>query len=192
MELFFNTINEYKRREIKELFSLFECNVKFLDYNVTEILSNDIRNVILEKSLAAFKYHQVPVIVEHGALIVNYFNGFPGALSKPMWNLMGGKICDLIPVGESRSAKVISAVCYCDGRKRYSFFSETEGLIADKARGNCGFQFDPIFIPDGANKTYAEMNQTEKLTYSQATRAYEQLQSFFKLKRTKDNSKFTR
>ena len=92
MELFFNTINEFKQREINELFSLFECNVKFLSYNITEILSNDIEKVILEKSLAAFRYHQVPVIVEHGALVVDYFNGFPGALSKPMWDLMGGRI----------------------------------------------------------------------------------------------------
>lgn len=48
MELFFNTINEFKQREINELFSLFECNVKFLSYNITEILSNDIEKVILE------------------------------------------------------------------------------------------------------------------------------------------------
>ncbi len=182
MELFFNTINESKQREINELFSPFECNVKFLSYNITEILSNDIEKVILAKSLAAFRYHQVPVIVEHGALIVDYFNGFPGALSKPMWDLMGGKICDLIPTEESRSAKVISAVCYCDGKNRYPFFSETEGSIADKARGSWGFQFDPIFIPNGASKTYAEMTQTEKLTYSQATKAYEKLQLFLKLK----------
>ncbi len=185
MDLFFNTINKSKQNEIEELFSPYACNVKFLNYDITEILSNDIKKVILAKSLNAFQYHQVPVIVEHGALVVDYFNGFPGALSKPMWDLMKGKICDLIPTGETRKAKVISAVCYCDGKRRYPFFSETEGIIADKPKGSLGFQFDPIFIPNGASETYAEMSQTEKLKYSQATKAYEQLQYFLGLKKKK-------
>ncbi|MDD4437678.1 MAG: non-canonical purine NTP pyrophosphatase [Tissierellia bacterium] len=183
MELFFNTINKTKQCEITELFAPFDCDVKFLDYNITEILSHDIEKVILAKSLAAFKKHQVPVIVEHGALVIDFFNGFPGALSKPMWDLMEGKICDLIPEGETRKAKVISAVCYCDGKKRFPFFAETEGIIAPKAQGCYGFQFDPIFIPKGSAITYAEMCQTEKLKYSQATRAYEQLQEYLKLSR---------
>ena len=181
MILYFNTVNATKQKEINELFAPFKCDVKFLNYQVTEILSNDIEQVILAKSLSAFKYHQIPVIVEHGALVIEFFNNFPGALSKPMWDMMGGKICDLIPSGESRKAKVISAVCYCDGKKRYSFFAETNGAIADCERGTFGFQFDPIFIPEGATQTYAEMTQAEKLKYSQATRSYEQLQSHLKL-----------
>lgn len=180
-ELFFNTINKSKQSEIMELFASFECVVKFLDYSITEILSHDIREVILAKSLIAFEKHQVPVIVEHGALVVDFFNGFPGALSKPMWDLMEGKICDLIPEGETRKAKVISAVCFCDGKKRYPFFAETGGEIALQAKGSYGFQFDPIFIPEGATVTYAEMLQTEKLKYSQATKAYEQLQKHLNL-----------
>lgn len=181
MELFFNTINKTKQSEIVELFSPFDCDMKFLDYNITEILSHDIEKVILAKSLAAFKRHQVPVIVEHGALVIDFFNGFPGALSKPMWDLMEGKICDLIPKEETRNAKVISAVCYCDGKKRFPFFAETKGAISFEAKGCHGFQFDPIFIPEGSTVTYAEMSQTDKLKYSQATKAYEQLQEYLKL-----------
>lgn len=180
-ELFFNTINATKQSEIRELFAPFDCDVKFLDFNITEILSHDIREVILAKSLAAFEKHQVPVIVEHGALEIDFFNKFPGALSKPMWNLMGAKICNLIPKGESRKAKVVSAVCYCDGKKRFPFFAETKGVISFEAKGCYGFQFDPIFIPEGSTITYAEMSQTDKLKYSQATKAYEQLQKYLKL-----------
>lgn len=183
MELFFNTVNESKKSEIRELFSVFDCEVKFLNHDITEILSDDITKVILAKSLEAYREHQVPVIVEHGALSIDYCNGFPGALSKPMWDLMGSKICTLIPAGESRTAKVISAVCYCDGKKRYPFLSETRGYISEVAKGSFGFQFDPIFIPEGSTLTYAEMNQTEKLKFSQATRSYEQLQKFLKLKK---------
>lgn len=182
-ELFFNTTNPTKREEIEELFSKYYCSIKFLDYKIVEILSHNIEEVIHEKCLTAFKHHQVPVIVEHGALVIDEFNGFPGALSKPMWDLMEGKICELIPKDSERAAKVISAVSYCDGKKRYSFYAETEGKIAIEAKGSYGFQFDPIFIPTGSNKTYAEMEQSEKLKYSQATKAYEQLQVFLKLKK---------
>ena len=183
MNLYFNTINKSKQKEITELFSPFDCDIKFLTYEITEILSHDIEKVILSKALDAFRKHQVPVVVEHGALVIDYLNSFPGALSKPMWDLMEGKICSLIPPGESRKAKVISAVCYCDGRKRHPFIAETEGEISDISKGDLGFQFDPIFIPKGASKTYAEMSQTEKLKYSQASKAYEQLQTFLQLKK---------
>ena len=96
---------------------------------------------------------------------------------------MEGKICSLIPQGESRKAKVISAVCYCDGKRRHHFVAETVGIISDQPKGAFGFQFDPIFIPEGASKTYAEMSQTEKLKYSQASKAYEKLQLFLQLKK---------
>ena len=60
-ELFFNTINTTKQSEIRELFAPFDCDVKFLDFNITEILSHDIREVILAKSLAAVSYTHLDV-----------------------------------------------------------------------------------------------------------------------------------
>lgn len=170
--LYFNTVNHSKIAEITEIFKNFDCELKFMQNNILEVLSNDITTVIKAKAADAYKKCRVPIIVEHGSLCIEYFNNFPGALSKPMWDLMGSKICKLIPAGESRKATVYSGVCYCDGKIRKTFIGETKGTITEEERGTLGFQWDPIFIPEGATITYAEMKQTEKLTFSQAVKAY--------------------
>lgn len=183
MDIYINTINEDKKKEINHIFSKeASFEIHFLDKKIDEVLSNNIKSVIKDKAIKAYLSWNLPVVVEHGALEVKYFNKFPGALSKPMWDLMNDKICNLIPKKESREAKVISAVCYCDGKEIKIFIGETKGVIADKGRGKHGFQFDPIFIPNGSIKTYAEMNLEEKMKYSQAAKSYKKLINFFKSK----------
>lgn len=179
MDLYFNTINKSKIREVNYLFKLKKKYVlHFLDHNITEILNPDIEYVIKEKVKSAYTYWRIPIIVEHGALEIEYFNKFPGALSKPMWDMMNDRICDLIPKSDSRRAKVISSVCYCNGKIIKSFRGETQGTISSSGKGKNGFQFDPIFIPDGSSMTYAQMNLEEKMALSQATKSYSQLIKF--------------
>lgn len=174
-KLFFNTINTVKIREIREIFNDFDGELGFLEKNVTEILSPKLDEVIRAKAAEAYKFARVPVIVEHGGLEIEYLNNYPSALSKPMWDMLEDKICALIPSSASRKATAKSAVCYCDGITYKICFGETEGVISQKRLGSQGFQWDPIFIPNGSTKTYAEMEQTEKLTYSQAMKAYTNL-----------------
>jgi XTP/dITP diphosphohydrolase len=181
--LYFNTINQVKIREISEIFPSSDWELKFLKASIMEILSEDVEEVIRAKAAEAYKICRVPVIVEHGALSIDYFNGFPGALSKPMWDLMNDKICKLIPVGEPRTCKVLSGVCYCNGKIRIVVVGETKGEVSSEGRGSNGFQWDPIFIPDGETRTYAEMSQSEKLKFSQAAKAYNKLIVELKAKR---------
>lgn len=181
--LYFNTINQIKIREIREIFPSSSWELKFLKASIMEILSEDVEEVIKAKAAEAYKMCRVPVIVEHGALSIDYFNGFPGALSKPMWDLMDDKICKLIPGGESRTCKALSGVCYCDGKSRIVVVGQTKGVLSFEGRGSNGFQWDPIFIPDGEMRTFGEMSQSEKLKYSQAAKAYNKLIDELKSKR---------
>jgi XTP/dITP diphosphohydrolase len=174
-KLYFNTVNNVKKQEITEIFKDLKVEIRFLSNNITEILSPDLEQVIKEKAAQAYKLSRVPIIVEHGGLYIEYLNEYPSALSKPMWDMLGDKICKLIPAGESRKATARSAVCYCDGANYEIFIGETQGTISATGRGTHGFQWDPIFMPDGSAKTYAEMEQTEKLTFSQAMKAYNKL-----------------
>ncbi|MEK6869342.1 MAG: non-canonical purine NTP pyrophosphatase, partial [Nanoarchaeota archaeon] len=65
---------------------------------------------------------------------------------------------------EDRSCTYKSAVAYCEpGKKPISFLGEENGTIARKIRGNNGFGHDPIFIPEGSNKAYGEMQNCENL-----------------------------
>jgi XTP/dITP diphosphohydrolase len=179
MDIYINTVNESKIKEARFLFSsLKDFKLNFLNKEIKEVLTNDIQEVIKRKAISAYCYWKLPIIVEHGALEVEFFNNFPGALSKPMWDLMGDKICKLIPNGESRKAKVISAICYCDGKNIKTFLGETHGEISVSGKGKNGFQFDPIFIPKGSLKTYAQMDIIEKMKYSQATISYRKLSDY--------------
>jgi XTP/dITP diphosphohydrolase len=180
--LYFNTINPIKIKEITEIFSTKNCEIRFLRYPIVEILSNNVEELILIKAADAYKKCRVPIIVEHGALCIDYFNGFPGALSKPMWDLMGDTICKLIPKGQTRTAKAVSAVCYCDGKRRITQIGETNGTIALNGMGDNGFQWDPIFIPENHSKTFGQMEQSEKLKFSQAAKAYNKLFESFEFK----------
>jgi XTP/dITP diphosphohydrolase len=179
--LYFNTVNPTKAREIKEIFKDCKREVRFLNYVVTEILSANIEEIIKAKAASAYRLAQVPVVVEHGGLYIEYLKQYPGPLSKPMWDVLEDNICDLIPPTHSRKAQAFSAVCYCDGRKRVYTVESIEGEIAQNGRGNNGFQWDHIFIPNGENKTYAEMTQTEKLQYSQAAKAYRSLRKLLRI-----------
>ena len=179
--LYFNTANPTKAREIKEIFKDSKREIRFLNYVVTEILSANIVEIIKAKAAAAYRLAQVPVIVEHGGLYIEYLKQYPGPLSKPMWDVLEDNICDLIPVNQSRKAEAFSAVCFCDGRKRIYAVESIEGEIAERGRGDNGFQWDHIFIPNGDSRTFAEMNQTEKLQYSQAAKAYKSLRKLLRI-----------
>jgi XTP/dITP diphosphohydrolase len=53
-----------------------------------------------------------------------------------------------------------------------------EGQIIEKRRGNGGFGYDPVFVPAGSGKTFAEMSMEEKTSYSHRARATEKLVAF--------------
>jgi XTP/dITP diphosphohydrolase len=48
------------------------------------------------------------------------------------------------------------------------WFGEVKGSITDRARGTNGYHWDPLFIPDGGDRTFAEMTPVEKLAISPA------------------------
>jgi non-canonical purine NTP pyrophosphatase (RdgB/HAM1 family) len=85
----------------------------------------------------------------------------PGALIKFfVKNISLEKICSLIK--ENRKAKTITCIVFFDGEKEIIAKGETKGSIALKPRGNNGFGWDPIFIPEGIDKTFAELTSEEK------------------------------
>ncbi len=60
-----------------------------------------------------------------------------------------------------------------------SFVGEIKGIITHSIRGNSGFGFDPIFVPEGSNKTFAEMNISQKNELSHRMRALKQFTNWY-------------
>ena len=78
-----------------------------------------------------------------------------------------------------RTAIFRSVIGLHDGEMHF-FEGICIGKIADGARGAHGFGYDPIFIPQGSNKTFGEMTREEKNQYSHRGRAVEKLSEYLK------------
>ncbi|MFL5344779.1 MAG: non-canonical purine NTP pyrophosphatase [Hyalangium sp.] len=177
---YFNTSNDSKIREVLHVFG-GSGRLGILRHPIVELLETDLDKVVRAKAAAAYEALRVPVIVEHGALCIDFMNGLPGALVKPTWMALGERLCHIVPAGEPRTCKAMSALCYCDGRTRTVIRREIEGEIALCQKGSGGFHWDPVFIPRGHTRTLAEMPLDEKLTLSASGQAYAELRKQLKL-----------
>lgn len=77
-----------------------------------------------------------------------------------------------------RAAKFRTVISLILDEKEHQFEGICEGTISTEPIGAAGFGYDPIFIPTGASKTFAEMDMTEKSLYSHRRKAVDQLIAF--------------
>ncbi|MEO5562411.1 MAG: non-canonical purine NTP pyrophosphatase, partial [Chitinophagaceae bacterium] len=76
------------------------------------------------------------------------------------------------------SARFRTVISLLTGGKETLFEGVCNGKIILERRGSNGFGYDPVFIPDGADKTFAEMDMAEKQRYSHRAKATEKLVAF--------------
>ncbi len=119
-----------------------------------------------------------PFFVEDAGLFIDELDGFPGVYSSYVYQTLGwAGILRLLEGGEAHAARFEAVIGYHDGGEVRTFRGVVEGAIASRARGNRGFGFDPIFIPKGANRTFAQMEPEEKSALSHRARALERFQA---------------
>ena len=175
MNLFFVTVNEFKAREVEYYLRNAGVHPQIVNYPIQEILSIDLNVIVRNKALIAYRELGRPCVVEHGGLLVDALKGLPGGLSKVVWDTVGDRLCGFLDDEDGRMATAQSVVGYCDGRRVRLHVGETRGTIAECARGDYKFQWDPIFIPEGQSKTNAELGFPGKAEYSQAAKAWQSL-----------------
>lgn len=172
MRLYFVTTNDYKIKEVQGYLAGAALELQPVAYQIQEILNLDLEVVVRDKVLKAYAHIGHPCVVEHGGLLIRALGNLPGGLSKVVWDTVGDKICSFLGPADSRDAIAQSVIGYCDGQRIQLFKGETRGTIANAALGSYAFQWDPVFIPDGETKTYAEFGFPEKAKYSQAAKAW--------------------
>jgi len=163
MKLFFVTCNKNKVKEFRQILgSKIEVEQIAIDY--PELRSDDPEEIArLAAKQLADKLGKT-VVVEDSGLFIKALNGFPGTNSAYIHKRIGLKgILRLMTGVKKREAMYMSAVGYCSaGKKAVSFLGVEKGKIAVKIKGKNGFGHDPIFIPEGSNKTYGEMKDCEE------------------------------
>jgi XTP/dITP diphosphohydrolase len=164
--VYFSSSNDAKQRDMAHFFRDLPGALGALRFDAPEILSSDLRAVVLAKAASAYQRFRVPLFVEHGGLYIDHLNGLPGPLAKPVWEALEGRLCGLIPEEQPRGARFVQMICYCDGRSRVVFEGRVEGTISQCATGEHGLHWHPVFIPAGERRTFAEMSVEERFAVS--------------------------
>jgi XTP/dITP diphosphohydrolase len=81
---------------------------------------------------------------------------------------------------ENRRARFITVICLILNNQEYFFEGRCEGSILRTATGLAGFGYDSVFVPDGSQKSFAEMSPGEKNLFSHRRRAGDLLVAFLK------------
>jgi XTP/dITP diphosphohydrolase len=79
---------------------------------------------------------------------------------------------------DNRSAQFRTVIALIYNDKTYYFDGAVRGRIIDEKKGNGGFGYDPIFVPDGYDKTFAELGSDLKNTISHRALAVDKLAKF--------------
>ncbi|MCS6768331.1 MAG: XTP/dITP diphosphatase [Candidatus Nitrosocaldus sp.] len=154
----FVTSNEHKFREVKAILEGYGIYVDHSPLDIVEIQASSIEEIAVAKVRSAYERLRRGVIVEDDALSIHALKGFPGPYSSYVFRTIGNEgILRLMYGIEERSAYFISVVAYCsDIVEPVTFTGRVDGTIAYTMRGD-GWGYDPIFIPKGSSRTYAEM-----------------------------------
>jgi len=171
-DVFFASSNVHKYEEAKEILAEFGIKLGFYQTNLVEIQEDSLSKIAEQKVLDAFNRCKNAVIVEDDGLFIDSLSGFPGPFSSYVFKTIGNNgILKLVE--DNRGAKFRAVIAYCDSNKKPKLFEYSiSGKISKNLQGK-GWGYDPIFIPEKQNKTYAELAEKNKISHR-----YESLKKF--------------
>ena len=174
------TGNLHKLEEYRRLLRDQKIEVKSLrdypDYPEPEENGSSFRENAEIKALAACRYCDVPAFADDSGLEVAALGGRPGihssryAASDP--ERIARLLAELKGVTDRRARFVCVIAIAANGEVIETFEGEIAGTILEAPRGENGFGYDPIFQPDGFDRSFAELAPEEKDRVSHRARAY--------------------
>ncbi|MDG7044780.1 MAG: RdgB/HAM1 family non-canonical purine NTP pyrophosphatase [Nitrososphaerota archaeon] len=179
-ELLFLTSNEGKYNEASFIMNVFGIKLVWRKTEKKEVQSDDVETVALEAAKAAAIYESSPFIIEDDGLFIDCLNGFPGPYSSYVLIKLGlERVLKLIDEDDRRARFKSAVALHLDGRFMI-FTGIAEGTISFAKKGDLGFGYDPIFIPDVGKRTMAEMTVMEKSTISHRGKSLTSLAGYLK------------
>ncbi|MDP2874441.1 MAG: RdgB/HAM1 family non-canonical purine NTP pyrophosphatase [bacterium] len=177
--IYFITGNPNKLKEVK----LVLPSVEQLDIDLPEIQEVDAKEIIRNKLLEALNRTEGEFIVEDTSLYLTCLKGLPGPLIKWFLKTVGNEgLAEIAEKLGDTKAEAKTIIGYAKNREEIYFFEGSiKGRIV-KPRGESNFGWDPIFLPDGHEKTFAEMSREEKNEISMRRVALNKLSEFLQTK----------
>lgn len=169
----FVTGNPNKVREAERILGF---TLEHAAVDLDELQAENVSAVALAKAQAAFQKLGRPVIVEDAGIELLGLGGFPGPFIK-YWEKLGGltSICRTADGLGDRRVRAVCALGICSAEGSQVVEGAAVGTIAAAPRGQNGFGWDAIFIPEGEERTFGEMSAAEKDARSHRRRAWELL-----------------
>ncbi len=178
MELCFITGNKNKLREAEQILGV---KLSSVDLDLDEIQELDSDKIAEHKVKQAWELIKKPLFISDQSLYIHCLNDFPGPLIKWFWTKVTmEKICRIANFFDDHKIYTKTTLTYYDGTDMKHFYGIVQGTIPAEPRGTNGFAWDPIFIPEGYEKTFAEMAAEEKNAISMHKIALEKLSAFLK------------
>lgn len=182
MKLIFATSNDHKLKEVLSMLPEGVEVVGMKEMGFTDDLpetQDTIEGNSLQKAEHLANILKGACFAEDTGLEVYALNGEPGVYSaryageKATFEDNVNKLLANMQGKADRRARFKTVITYFKEGKSVQFTGITEGYITEERSGDKGFGYDPVFIPDGADKTYAEMELVEKNRYSHRKKSFE-------------------
>ncbi|MCG8477349.1 MAG: non-canonical purine NTP diphosphatase [Cytophagales bacterium] len=183
----FATNNPNKLKEIKELLgNQFEI-VSLKDIGCEEELpetQDTMEGNSLQKARYVFDHYNIDCFADDSGLEVEALNGAPGVYSARYAGLQRNNednmalLLQNLQHETNRSAQFRTVVTLTENGKPVQFEGIIKGLILREKKGNKGFGYDPLFVPEGHKRSFAEMSAEEKNKCSHRARAIEKLTKY--------------
>jgi XTP/dITP diphosphohydrolase len=185
--LIFATNNENKVAEIRKvlgnLFEIITLKEAGIHIDIPEPHDTLEANAA-EKSFVIHQLTQKSCFSEDTGLETEALNGEPGVKSARYagedrsFDANIEKLLVKLEEAATRKARFRTVISLVLNEIEYQFEGVCEGTIIEERKGNNGFGYDPVFVPDGSEKTFAEMDTDEKNKYSHRKKAMSKMIDF--------------
>lgn len=185
-EILVATHNVHKKEEIQQILGDAFLVKSLTDYDLFEEIVEDgdsFEANALIKAKYCFEKTGIPSIGDDSGLVVEALDGRPGIYSARYagdhdFNKNIEKVLHEMQGIENRKAYFITVLCYYDGTPKY-FEGRVYGNLLEENKGHQGFGYDPIFVPEGDHRTFAEMPTEEKNSISHRRKAIDTMLANF-------------
>ncbi|RFM36086.1 RdgB/HAM1 family non-canonical purine NTP pyrophosphatase [Chitinophaga silvisoli] len=189
MKLVFATNNENKIKEIRSMlgdtFEIITLQEAGIDIDIPEP-HDTLEENAREKSVTIHNMTQQNCFSEDSGLEILALNGAPGVYSaryagehKSSEDNIDKALSEMKGKTDRR-AQFRTVISLILENKEYQFEGICTGTLLTERRGGKGFGYDPIFVPDGSDLTFAEMDMAGKNVFSHRAKAFQQLIAFLK------------
>ncbi len=187
MQIVFATNNRHKLSEISDLLGNSFTLLTLKDVGITEDIPEDLPTLegnALFKAKYTYSKTGMDVFADDTGLEIEALNGEPGVHSARFageekdFHANTLKVLGLMKGKKNRKAKFRTVIALIMNGTEYLFEGIVSGNILPDERGSGGFGYDPVFVPEGKDKSFAEMSLSEKNMISHRARAFEKLKLF--------------